>query len=315
MMRHSVNGHRDSVSGVSSIDPRKLHAFRVVVETGKISTAAKLLHLSQPTVSGQLKALEEECGRTLLTRSPRGVVPNGWGLRLLEAAKQVDSAVAGAEAALQEEAALEGEIVLAASMTTAAYVVPPLLAAFRATYGAVPFRVEVGNTETVTEWLVAGRIPLAMVEGRSRSTRMRLERYVSDELVPVAAPSAREFSAIRRGADLAGVPLLLREPGSGSRVIVEEALARVLGPRRVLSNLLQLGSNQAVKMAAVAGLGVAFLSRWTLGAEVAAGRLRILPVPDLRIARAFSWATTTPEVHGLAGRFLAFARRHRPTPP
>jgi DNA-binding transcriptional LysR family regulator len=300
---------------MASVDPRKLQTFRVVVETGKISTAAKLLHLSQPAVSSQIQALEQECGRTLLLRTPRGVEPTRWGLRMLEAARQVRTALADAEAALEEEPALGGELVLAASMTTGAHVLPPLLAAFRAVHGPVPFRLDIGNTAQVTEWLVAGRVPLAMVEGHSRSTRMRLERYLPDELVAVASASATHLHSIGRALDLAEVPLLLREPGSGSRVIVEEALARVLGPRRVLRHLLQLGSNQAVKMAAVAGLGVAFLSRWSVRQEVAVGRLRILPLHDLRIDRAFSWAMTTPRVHGVAGRFLEFARRTPPALP
>ncbi len=75
------------------IDPRKLETFRVVAQSGKISHAAKLLHLSQPAVTAQVRALEEECGRALLQRTAKGVTPNAWGLRLLETAKHVHDAL------------------------------------------------------------------------------------------------------------------------------------------------------------------------------------------------------------------------------
>jgi DNA-binding transcriptional LysR family regulator len=300
---------------VGTIDPRKLETFRVVVQTGKISNAAKLLHLSQPAVTAQVGALEEECGRTLLQRTPKGVVPNQWGLRLLEAAKQVHDVLAAVESAVREEPAGGDEVLVGAGMTTAAYVVPQLLAAYRAVHGPVPFRLQVSNTGRVLEWVADGRVPLGIVEGRSRSSRVHLERYLDDELVPVVASSAPEFRGVARAADLARFPILLREPGSGTRAIVEEALARVLGASHVLRSEVTLGSNQSVKMAAVAGLGVAFVSRWSVRLELATGTLRILPLRDLRIVRAFSWATASRNLHGAAGRFLAWARRNPPALP
>ena len=287
----------------------------MVVQTRKISTAAKLLHLSQPAVTAQIRGLEEECGRSLLVRSSKGVAPNAWGLKLLDAAKQVHELLGAVESAFQEEPAVDSEVVLAASMTTAAYVVPPLVAGYRALHGPVPFRLQISNTARVLEWVADGRVPLAVVEGRLRSSRLHLERYLDDELVPVAASSSHELRGISRAADLARVTLLLREPGSNTRAVVEEALARALGGRRVPRSELMFGSNQSIKMAAVAGLGVAFVSRWSVQLEVAAGILRILPLRDLRIVRAFSLATLSPQLHGAAGRFLAWARRHPPTPP
>lgn len=300
---------------MARIDPRKLETFRVVAQTRKISTAAKLLHLSQPAVTAQVRALEEECGRALLIRSSKGVTPTEWGLRLLDAAKQVQEILGEVETAFQEEPAVGEEVVLAASMTTAAYVVPPLVAGYRAVEGRVPFRLQVSNTARVLEWVAEGRVPLALVEGRLRSPRVHLERYLEDELVAVAASSARDLRGVARAADLAKVPLLLREPGSNTRAVVEEALGRTLGSKQVRRSELLFGSNQSMKMAAVAGLGVAFVSRWSVQLEVAAGILRILPLKDLRIARAFSWATGSPQLHGAAGRFLAWARRNPPARP
>jgi DNA-binding transcriptional LysR family regulator len=297
------------------LDPRKLETFRVVVQARKISSAAKLLHLSQPAVTAQIRALEEECGRALLLRSSQGVAPTDWGLRLLEAAKQVHEVLGAAESALEGVAAPGEEVVLGASMTTAAYVVPPLVAGYRAIHGRVPFRLQVSNTARVLEWVADGRVPLGIVEGRARSSRVHLERYLEDELVPVAASAARDLCRITRAAELAEVPLLLREPGSNTRAVVEEALAGILGAKRVRRSELLFGSNQSMKMAAVAGLGVAFVSRWSVQLEVTAGTLRVLPLRDLRIVRSFSWATPSRQLHGAAGRFQAWALRNPPARP
>jgi DNA-binding transcriptional LysR family regulator len=299
---------------VTAIDPRKLETFRVVVQAGKISHAAKLLHLSQPAVTAQIRALEEACGRALLQRGPRGVKPNRWGERLLQAARQVHEVLAEAETDLGTDSAVEGDVVLGASMTGAAYLLPPLVAGFRTLHGPVPFRVQVANTARVLEWVAEGRVPLAVVEMQGRSPRVHLERFVEDPLVAVVAPADAGFRGIARAADLASRTLLVREPGSGTRAIVEGALAKVLGSKQVARAELQFGSNQSVKLAAVAGLGVAFVSRWSVQLEVGAGLLRILPLRDLRLVRHFYFATASREVHGPAGRFLAWARRNPPAP-
>ncbi len=297
------------------IDPRKLETFRVVVETKKISTAAKLLHLSQPAVTAQVRGLEDECGRALLLRSSRGVQPNAWGLRLLEAAKQLHALLGEVEGGFDEEPESDEEIVIGASMTTAAYVVPPLVAGYRALHPRAPFRVQVANTPRVLEWVAEGRVPLGIVEGRLRSPRVRLERWLEDEVVLVASTSVPQFRNVTRAADLLDVPLLLREPGSNTRAVVEEALQKVLGKGKMPRSQLLFGSNQSIKMAVAAGLGVAFVSRWSVQNNVSAGRLRVLPLRDLRIVRAFSLATLSPGVHGAAGRFLAWARRNPPKAP
>ena len=300
---------------MSKIDPRKLETFRVVVQTGKISQAARLLHLSQPAVTAQVRALEEECGRALLTRTSRGVSPNGWGLRLLEAANQVHDVLGEVEGALHGEPVAGQEVLLAASMTTSAYVVPQLVSGFRALHGAVPFRMQVANTAKVVDWVATARVPLGLVEGKVAAGSVRLERYLEDEVVAVAAAGFAGLRGISCAADLQRVPALVREPGSGTRAVVEQALIKVLGGTGLPRAGLQLGSNQSVKMAALAGLGVAFLSRWSVRDEVAAGTLKILPLRDLKVVRTFSWATLSRQLDGPAGRFLAWARANPPPRP
>jgi DNA-binding transcriptional LysR family regulator len=297
---------------VGPLDPRKLETFRTVVQAGSISAAARVLHLSQPAVTAQIAALEEECGRAVLTRTARGVLVNAYGQRLLDVANQVHGLLDDAALAMLDEPEVRGELVLAASMTTAGCIVPPLLAGFRAGHPSVAIRVEVGNTSQVADWVGEGRVPFGMVDGLTRASHLHLERYLDDELVAVASPRAPALAGLRSAEELRSAPLVLREPGSGSRAVVDAALERAVGARDA-SRDLQLGSNQAVKMAAVEGLGVAFFSRWNVRAELALGLLRVLDLPGLRMTLQFAWALPARELGGLSGLFLSWARRHAPS--
>jgi DNA-binding transcriptional LysR family regulator len=292
------------------IDPRKLETFRAVVHAGTISTAARALHLSQPAISAQIRELERECGRPLLVRSARGVRPNADGLRLLEHAHRLDEVLRAAADAMRGDAEQGGELVLAASQTTAAFVVPPLVAEFRRARGDLAVRVAVGNTAAVLRWLADGAVPLGLVEGLRRAPGVHLERFADDDILPVAASAAPpELLAVRRLSDLDAVPIVWREVGSGTRAVVEQALRRAGYRRRSSRADLSFGTNAAVKAAVLLGLGVGFLSRWAIRSELQAGQLRLLPVHGLHIRRAFSWALPAGGVMGVAGRFLDEARR------
>src|SRR5688572_2747172 len=114
------------------MDSSLLHTFRVVCETGRISLAARVMHLSQPAVSQQVQKLEDACGQSLLFRSARGVTVTPAGETLLGYARRLDDLLEEADTALQRGVPRGGELTLAASTTLASYVVPKLFAKFRA---------------------------------------------------------------------------------------------------------------------------------------------------------------------------------------
>ncbi|WNG51607.1 LysR family transcriptional regulator [Archangium minus] len=295
------------------LDPRRLEVFRVVATTGQVSAASRLLHLSQPAVSAQVRQLEHECGRPLLVRTARGVRLNDAGRALLEYAQRVHQLLDEAALAISTEEETGGELVLAASTTIASSVVPQVLASFLRSHRGLQVRVEVGNTTQVLAWVGEGRAPLGLVEGHARAARIRLERYLDDELVPVVSAQApAELLRVRSVDALRSVPLLWREPGSGTRAVLERALRRSGVRRGAQAGDLQLGSNEAIHGAVMLGLGVGFLSRWSIQGELAQGRLRVLPVPGLRVERAFSWVLPVDAPSGIAGRFLRHARASPP---
>ncbi|MFO0582132.1 MAG: LysR family transcriptional regulator [Anaeromyxobacter sp.] len=292
------------------LDSRRLETFRVVAQVGRISAAAKVLHLSQPAVTAQIRQLEEECGAPLFVRSPTGVVLNDAGQRLLEYAQKVDHLLHEAAYAVHEGDRPGEQLVLAASQTTAASVVPRFVAAFRARRPGLGVRVDVGNTTEVLHWLSTGAVPLGVVEGLPRAAGARLEPFLEDELIPVASTGApREVLALESAEDLGEVPVVWREVGSGSRAVVERALEKAGLKRKAHPGDLALGSNDAVRAAVLMGLGLGFMSKWTIQTELEAGRLRHVPLPDLRVVRSFAWALPAGEVGGIAGQFLKESRR------
>jgi DNA-binding transcriptional LysR family regulator len=291
----------------ADIDPRRLETFRVVATLGQVSAAARSLHLSQPAVTAQIRQLEAECGAALFVRTARGMILNGRGRALLVFAQRARQLLDEAAAAVQEEARPGGELVLAASTTLASYVLPPMLVEFCRAHPATGVRLEVGNTTQVLEWVKDGRVPLGLVEGHARAPGLRLERFLSDELLPVVAGAQRELAHVGRLSDLARVPLVWREPGSGTRAVVERGLKRAGSGRRARPGDLQLGSTEAIKTAVALGAGLGFLSRFSIRRELATGALKTLSIPALRIERVFSWVLPGGDLSGLPGRFKRFA--------
>ena len=290
-----------------AIDLTLLPTFLAVLEAGRISAAAKAVHLSQPAVTAQIRRLEEGLGTPLFTRSARGVAPTDAALRLAEHARAVQRQLDQAVADVAREHPATGPLVVGASTTVAAHVLPPLVAAFRSMYPRVSVRVRVGNTEQVLEDLRAERVPLGIVEGHARASGVRLEPLVDDEIVPVIGSNA--VFTVRTVRDLDAVPLLWREAGSGTRAVVERALTRAgLGRRSARALDLELGSTEAILGGAAAGLGVGFVSRWSARAHLAACEIRVVPGIDLVMRRTIRWALPAGAPSGQAAAFYGVAK-------
>ncbi|MDE2293075.1 MAG: LysR family transcriptional regulator [Elusimicrobia bacterium] len=291
-------------------EPQLLAALLAVADLGSVSAAAHALHRSQPAVTAQLRRLEDQLGARLFTRRPRGMSLTAAGRAFLESARAAHESLGAAAKGLSREAEPEGCLELWASTTIASYVLPPLLARYAAERPRVAVRLEAVNTQEVLERLRSGGAALGLVEGHGRAPGLRLTPFIDDELIAVADPSfqprAGGFAALKER------PLLWRERGSGTRAVVERAL-REAGLARELPVRFELGGTEAIKAAAVAGLGIAFLSRWSIRRELALGLLRPVPGRGLALPRAFRWALAGGGLSGLARDFHDFARRGLPS--
>jgi DNA-binding transcriptional LysR family regulator len=178
---------------------------------------------------------------------------------------------------------VRGRIAIGASRTIGAYLLPPLLAAFRRRYPGVDLSLQVHNTQIIESELLAGQIDIGFAEGIVSSELLDYQVFAQDELVLIAAPS--HPAAARCPLPLSALneyPLLMHEQGSGTRAVTEKALAdRKLQPRPAMT----LASTEAIKQTVATGLGVAFLSAVAVRSEVEAKKLVIVPVRGLAIRR------------------------------
>ena len=298
---------------IGRIDSRRLETFRAVALCGQVSEASRRLNLSQPAVTAQIRQLEEAAGRALFLRHATGMRLTEEGVRFLDLAQRMHSLLEEAEVRLDGAPRATDPLVLGCSTTLAAHVFPSLFGAFLQEEGHRAVRLEVGNTDQVLGWVREGRVPLGAVEGLRRAPGLRLEPFLEDELFPVrlAKPPRRlkALSDVSALADLALVPILWREPGSGTRVVIERALAKAhpgLGPR---PTDLVLGHTEAIKGAVLAGLGIGFLSRWSIRLELQHGTLEVIHLPGLRIPRTFSWVHGAGALSGPAEAFHRFTNR------
>jgi DNA-binding transcriptional LysR family regulator len=298
-----------------SLENFRLRVFRAVAEEMSFRMAAEVLHLSQPAVSQQIRALEEEAGARLFDRG--GGEGHGSQIALTEAGRVLlgyaKTAAATMEEARRALAALHDEVVgelrLGASTTVAQYVLPRILGAFLRQYPQVDLSVVSGNTERIVEAVAEERISLGIIEGPAMRREVKTERMIRDEMVLIVSPNHAwaRAGAIAPG-ELAKVPLLLRERGSGSRRVVERALKKLGLPLRSLKVAMELDSTEAIISGVEAELGVGFVSRCAIGKALRLGTVRMVAVEGLEIMRDFSFARLAgSEATGAAAAFQRFA--------
>lgn len=244
--------------------------FLAVAETGSVAGAADRVSLTQPAVSQALGHLEAHLGEPLFDRVGRGLHLNGAGRRLLPEARVLLAQAAHCESLFRTPYL---EVSLAATHTLGNYYLPPLLAAFRRRYAGARVSMEVINTRDAVDRLLALSVDLALVEGPVSHRLIAVEHWRDDVLVRVATPALAADLA-RQGRPSSEWPWVIREPGSGTRAVIEGRLGDAFPPAE---QLLQLGAGEAVRQALLAGAGVGYVSE--IAATTALGDGRLVPVP------------------------------------
>ena len=256
---------------------RQLEIFRAIALRGSTTAAAQSVPLSQSATSAALNELESTLAVRLFDRVGKRLLLNDNGRVLLPAALALLDGARTAAAAFAPQRAVAGDLRLFASTTVGNYLLPRLLARFYDPQAGTQMQLRIGNTQEVVDAVHDFETDLGLIEGPCHAPAIRVIPWLEDELVIVAAPTHDLAKAAMRrrltAAQLGRALWLMREPGSGTRESVEQALlARFLS----FPATMTLGSSEAIKNAVAEGLGVSYLSRYVIDDLVAAKRLQIL---------------------------------------
>ena len=264
---------------------RQLQMFVEASDTGSFTRAAEKLRVSPAAVSFQIKQVEDLTGFALFERIGKKVAPTDAGLALLGYARIVLQALHDADLALTAlNGVVSGRARLGA-VSTAKYIVPHMLAAFQQEYPNVVIDLRFGNRRQIATALDKGEIDIAIMGRPPEESDVIAEPFAIHPSVLVAAPGHKLAAAQSLVPhDLDGVGLIAREEGSGTRLLMEHVCAAAGIPARIA---MTTDSNETIKQAVMAGMGVAILSRHTVGLELTLGLLKTLPMEGFPLMR--SW--------------------------
>ncbi|MEI8104736.1 MAG: LysR family transcriptional regulator [Actinomycetes bacterium] len=297
------------------MDTRQLAAFCAVVERRSFSQAAERLGVTQPAVSLQVQALEKRLGTKLLDRSGRRVEPTEAGMRLYRGAQrllaleeQVVADVAG-----ESGDGLNGTFAIGASTGPGGIVMAHLLCEFQGRHPELHVVLSVFDTQTVVERVAARELELGVVGAARRHRGVGFEPFLRDEVI-LACPPDHPFAGRTITLDeLKADRLIVMQDGAGVRQLIEDEL-RAIGVRlRDLGVMLELGLQESVSSAVRAGYGVTFISRTSVEADLAAGRLAEARVEGLELQRDVYLVRATGRAETRAAHaFVEFARERLP---
>jgi len=291
----------------------QLRIFQAVAEHNSFARAAKALHLSPPTLSLQVKQLSETVGQPLFEQIGKKIYLTAAGKILSQASQDISQRMDLLSAELASLQGMERGRLKLAILTTVKYTVPKLLGGFCAAHPGIDVAMVVGNRESLLQRLSSNQDDLYIMGQPPQHMNLVCEDFADNPLVLVAHPNHPLVGKRRiEPARLQQEPFILREPGSGTRLTMEQFFAdQGFSP----VNRLEVGSNEAIKQTVAGGLGLAVLSATTVVSELALGELVQLEVKGFPLIRR--WYVVYSGGKRLSPAAQAFKQwllQHRPTP-
>ena len=270
------------IPGMRNLTLRQLRILSAVVKTGSMAGAARQLHVTPPAITVQMQQLEEGAGLPLVERLGEGTAATAAGKILLGAAHRIEAILAECDQEIARLKGIKGGRVSVGVVSTAKYFAPRALAAFRARHPEVELRLMVHNRRETIAALKELALDLAIMGRPPEHFDVESEVLGEHPHIIVAAGSHPLAGTPLTIQDLANETFFIREQGSGTRMLMEskfreEGFTPVVG--------MEIGSNETIKQAVIAGLGIAFISAHTVACEIADGRLTALKVEGLPVVR------------------------------
>ncbi|HOS96873.1 MAG TPA: LysR substrate-binding domain-containing protein [Deltaproteobacteria bacterium] len=266
----------------------QVHIFNIAARTLSITKTAKKMHLSQPSVSIQIKDLEDALNVRLFDRINRKITLTDAGKVFFEYTERLLALIDEINAVMNEFGSGDaGRLVLGASSTVGIYVLPAFLGEFKELFPKAEIALHIQNRQEAMEQCIAGELDFAFMQEPPKHPDLQVEYFMKDELVIVCSPKHRwagRGHLTMKALSSEPEPIILREEGSGTRNLIEYVLKRYGIERKVT---MELSSSEGIKRAVEANLGVAVLSRNVIRSEVSGKSLVALPIHDLNTVRDF----------------------------
>jgi DNA-binding transcriptional LysR family regulator len=266
---------------------RQLRVFTEVARQGSMIRAAATLHLTPPAVSMQIKEVESQVGLSLFDRHGRQVSLSTAGEYFLVHAKRLLANLKEADSAMARFKRLEHGLLTIGIVSTAKYFVPQLLARFHEEHPGVDVRLRaVGNREQLVALMQSGEVDLSVMGRPPKEIATRAEAFAAHPLVFVCPPRHPLLNVGRPPVSaLEGIPFIVREQGSGTRTAMEAFFVEHRFEPRIT---MEMSSNETIKQAVMAGMGLSFLSLHTIGLEVRSGLMQVLDVEGTPLMRMWN---------------------------
>ena len=268
------------------IDLQKIETFLSATETLSFSDTAKQLHLSQPAVSHQIRALEEDLDATLFERSGAGLRLTEAGRMLLPWAKRLMRDSGDLQAIMSSRRSAVGELRIACSTTAGKYVLPQLAARFRSSFPDIQVRILACGPEDVSLNLLEGDAHVGVISREVRDPSLEIQEFFRDRILLIAPANHRwaKNSSIEP-AEILQEPVIIREPASGTRSVALAELAKHDIRPEDLNVFLEVGNAEAIVKTVAAGYGIGFVSELATSCELERGNVIEVQVQGMRLRR------------------------------
>ena len=290
----------------------RLQVFNTVANRLNFTKAAEELHITQPAVTKHIHEIEHHFKIKLFERKGTKIKLTTAGGTLLQYTNQLFAIYRNLEFEMNELTQHHSGILRIGSSTTVAqYVLPPLLAAFHQKFKDLQVKLTINNTEAIEQALNAKQIDLGIIEGQSKNIQFKYTEFIKDELVLVAnTKSILAEKQVITADDLLKIPLLLREPGSGTLEVIAHALKPIGIRLEDLKTEMELGSTESIKRYLLNADCMAFLSIHSILKELDWKELTIIDIKGVSIDRNFYFIQEHGQAAALPDLFMKFASQY-----